>query len=170
MYSMLGNNSKKKWHISMSMLSTNLWCGYGRPPDILTDRTDKPSVRKRCYIFRITSLIHVCVVPACESKCVCTHVYTCCATYVPASYDFALTQCQWQCPCLALGERFLGLGLLRSFNPLTLLTHLLYCMRPTAALVCALFPTTFYGPDEENQHASTYATTSRGHVVKKLHF
>lgn len=28
----------------------------------------------------------------------------------------------------------------------------------------------YHGPDEENQHASAYATTSRGHVVKKLHF
>lgn len=66
-----------------------------------------------------------------------------------ASHDFALTQCQWQCPW---HERFLGLGLSRAFTLLTLLTHLPYCARSGAGLADATLPanTTADQPDEES--------------------
>jgi len=95
-----------------------------------------------------------------ESKCVCTQMRVCalrvhdlCAF---TSRDFALTQCQRPVVHGSQRERFLGLGLPRAFTPLTLLTHLPYCTRPMAALVCASLPTTFHGSDEERRSASAY--------------
>ncbi|EGI61542.1 hypothetical protein G5I_10105 [Acromyrmex echinatior] len=63
----------------------------------------------------------------------------------------AHARCQWPVVRGLQRERFLGLGLLRAFTPLTLLTHLPYCTRPMAALVCVPLPTTFRGSDEERR-------------------
>lgn len=96
-----------------------------------------------------------------ESKCVCTRmrVYAPCVhdLYAFTSRDFALTQCQRPVVHGSQRERFLGLGLPRAFTPLTLLTHLPYCTRPMAALVCASLLTTFHESDEESRSASAYA-------------
>lgn len=73
------------------------------------------------------------------------------------SRDFALTQCQRPVVHGSQRERFLGLGLPRAFTPLTLLTHLPYCTRPMATLVCASLPTSFHKLDEERRGASAYA-------------
>jgi len=92
--------------------------------------------------MRVHADANVCI--AC-ARLMCIHV-----TWLRLN-PVSAASCSWLTTRALFGSRSP-----RAFTPLTLLTHLPYCTRPMAALVCASLPTTFHGSDEERRSASAY--------------